>query len=115
MEASATTACEKDLAQSREEASRVKKDVTRLEKENRELLERSKNSATVEQRLASLDSENQKLQKELQQATRALESRTQRATGTGDQYVMVWLLVAGAGIWLVGLILGKMSRKKEYY
>jgi SH3 domain protein len=110
----ANTPLEKDLQKSRLEAARFKKALDQEQEKCARLLKGANENGGLENRIKELTREKETLRKEIDTVRRERGSVSNGAGGE-DRHFMIWLLAAGAGIWLLGLILGKMSRKKEYY
>ena len=98
---------EKNADNYREEISRTTMELKQITENYNTLLDQSKNVLELTSEHDRLQAENAKLDTEMVR----LKQENARLRSTG---MLRWFL-AGAGVFLIGLIAGKVSRKKKYY
>jgi SH3 domain protein len=98
---------EKEARESRDETSRTARELERVKSKYEAFLEESKDVVALAQERDRLREENEKLQSTGDRL--AQENERLRRTG-----IIKWFL-AGAGVFFVGWIVGKASRKKRLY
>jgi SH3 domain protein len=98
---------EKEAGASREEASRTARELERVKGKYEAFLEQSKDVVALVEERDRLRDENDKLQG----VEERLAQENERLRRTG----MIKWFIAGAGVFLVGWIVGKASRKKRLY
>jgi SH3 domain protein len=98
---------EKNAENYREEASRTTMELKRITEKYNTLLDQSKNVLELTSEHDRLQAENARLDTEMDR----LKQENARLRRTG---MLRWFL-AGACVFLIGLIAGKVSRKKKYY
>lgn len=96
------------------EASRLNMELRQITEKYNTLLDQSKN-------VAELIKENDRLYGENERLQAANDRLNTEAEHLGEEITrlrrteMIWLFLAGAGVFFVGLIVGKVSKKKRYY
>ncbi len=98
---------EKNADNCRQEVSRTTMELKQITEKYNTLLDQSKNVLELTSEHDRLKAENAKLDTEVTQ----LKQENERLRSTG---MLRWFL-AGAGVFLIGLIAGRVSRKKKYY
>lgn len=98
---------EKEARKSRDEASRTARELEKVKSKYEAFLEESKDVVTLAEERDRLRQENEKLQS----MGDRLSQENERLRRTG---IIKWFL-AGAGVFFVGWIVGKASRKKRLY
>jgi SH3 domain protein len=98
---------EKNADNCREEVSRTTMELKQITEKYNILLDQSKNVLQLTSEHDRLKAENARLDTEI---TR-LKHENERLKSSG---MLRWFL-AGAGVFLIGLIAGRVSRKKKYY
>ena len=98
---------EKKADNCREEVSRTAMELKQITEKYNALLDQSKNVLALTSERDRLHAENAKLDTEM-------DLLKQENAHLGRTGMLRWFL-AGAGVFLIGLIAGKISRKKKYY
>lgn len=98
---------EKNAENYRKEVSRTTMELKQITEKYNTLLDQSKNVLDLTSEHDRLQAENANLNTEMAR----LKQENARLRSTG---MLRWFL-AGAGVFLIGLIAGKVSRKKKYY
>jgi len=98
---------EKKADNHREEVSRTTMELKQITENYNALLDQSKNVLELTKEHNRLQAENAKLDTEM-------DLLKQENAHLGRTGMLRWFL-AGAGVFLIGLIAGKISRKKKYY
>ena len=98
---------EKNAGSNREEVSRITMELTQITEKYNTLLDQSKDVVELISKHKRLQAENVRLKKEVEH----LQKESARLRGTGR---LRWFL-AGGGVFFIGWIAGKVSRKKKYY
>jgi len=98
---------ERNASNSREEASRLNMELTQITDKYNTLLDQSKN-------VVDLISEHERLQKEKVRLNKEMKHLEQENAHLRNKRMIQWFL-AGGGVFFIGVIVGKVSRKKRYY
>jgi SH3 domain protein len=98
---------EKNANNRQEEVSRMTMELKQITEKYNTLLDKSKNVLDLINEHDKLQAENAKLNTETARLTK-------ENARLGSTRMLRWFL-AGAGVFLIGLIIGKVSRKKRYY
>jgi SH3 domain protein len=98
---------ERNASNSREEASRITMELTQVTEKYNTLLDQSKN-------VVDLISKHERLQKEKVRLNKEMKHLEQENAHLRNKRMIQWFL-AGGGVFFIGVIVGKVSRKKKYY
>ena len=98
---------ERNASNSREEASRLNMELAQITEKYNTLLDQSKN-------VVDLISEHERLQKEKVRLNKEMKHLEQENAHLRNKRMIQWFL-AGGGVFFIGVIVGKVSRKKKYY
>jgi SH3 domain protein len=98
---------EKSAKNSREEASRITMELAQITEKYNTLLDQSKN-------VVELISEHERFQKEKVRLDKEMKDLVQENAHLKNKRMIGWFL-AGGGVFFIGFIAGKVSRKKRYY
>lgn len=96
------------------EASRLNMELTQITEKYNALLDQSKNVAELIKKNDRLYGENDRLQAANDRLNTESE-RLRQEIAHLRRTEMLWLFLAGAGVFFVGLIVGKVSKKKKRY
>jgi len=98
---------EKSAKNSREEASRITMELAQITEKHNTLLDQSKN-------VVELIREHERLQKEKVRLNKEMKDLLQEKAHLKNKRMLGWFL-AGGGVFFIGFITGKVSKKKRYY
>ena len=98
---------EKNASNSKEEASRLKIKLAQITEKHNTLIDQSKN-------VVDLISEQKRLQAKNVNLNTRVEHLQKENTGLRNTRRLIWFL-AGGGVFFIGWIAGKVSRRKKYY
>lgn len=102
------------VEQARRDANKISEEYKEISEKYTKLLNQSKNVVQMSQKIEKLENENMQLQvteKKNIETIAKMKNETNHLFRTG----IIWWFVAGASVLLVGILLGKISRKKDYY
>jgi len=98
---------EKNASNSKEEASRLKIKLAQITEKHNTLIDQSKN-------VIDLISEQKRLQAKNVNLNTRVEHLQKENTGLRNTRRLIWFLVGG-GVFFIGWIAGKVTRRKKYY
>lgn len=102
------------IEQERRDAQKINEENKDISEKYNQLLNQSQNVTQMAQKIEKLENENIQLQVLEKKNSKTIEKMT---TETNDlfQTGMIRWFIAGGAVLLVGILLGKISRRKDYY
>ena len=102
------------IEQERRDAKKVNEEYNDISEKYNQLLNQSQNVIQMAQKIEKLENENSRLQDSETKNSKTIEKLKSEKNDFFQTGIIQWF-IAGAAVLLVGILLGKISRKKDYY
>jgi len=102
------------IEQERRDAKKLNEEYKDISEKYNQLLNQSQNVTQMAQKIEKLENENSRLQNSETKNSKTIEKLKSEKNDLFQTGIIRWFM-AGAAVLLVGILLGKISRKKDYY
>ncbi|MFH2065573.1 MAG: TIGR04211 family SH3 domain-containing protein [Pseudomonadota bacterium] len=102
------------IEQERRDAKKVNEEYKDISEKYNQLLNQSQNVTQMAQKIEKLENENSQLQDSEIKNSKTIEKLKSEKNDLFQTGIIRWF-IAGAAVLLVGILLGKISRRKDYY